>query len=179
GSPTTATARLPSGPTKRYRRRVQSVVSICWVRAAGTSRKSGVITARTRAMRDGTLERGGGIAWRRRSAGASRPVVALAPRLRIPKRGSFLPELGCGAVRFPKLPSPFADQPGGASHVDRPVGAAPTLHHCRDGAAHSGLGHVVPHAHDRGHLPRHRHPGRRRRVELSRALGRGDGAAGG
>src|SRR2546430_11911726 len=30
-------------------------------------------------------------------------------------------------------------------------------------------GHVVPHAHDRGHLPHHRHPGRRRREDVHRS----------
>src|SRR5437588_465877 len=109
--------------------------------------------------------------------GVSGRAMALAPRPRVPKRGSFLAEPGGGAVRFSQVAPGVRRSAQRSSHVDRPVGPAPALHHCRHGAAHSRPGHVVPHAHDRGHFPRDRHPGGRRRVELSGTLGRGDGAS--
>ena len=58
----------------------------------------------------------------------------------------------------------------------RAPGAAASLHHGGGGDAHHADGRDLRHAHDRRHLPEHRHPGRLRRLELQRPQRRGHGA---
>ena len=55
--------------------------------------------------------------------------------------------------------------------------AAAALHHGDRRHAHHADGLPVGAAHGRRHLPQHRHPGRLRRLELSRPLRRGHGTA--
>src|SRR5256886_6379837 len=78
------------------------------------------MTARTRVMRDGNLGRGGGIAWCRRLAGASRGMAFQAGpwpsrRGRASRNGVvFSRNRAAARCVFPRLPPAFVDQPRGA-----------------------------------------------------------------